>query len=240
MLMCWNGEPQSRPKFTELRAKFDAMLLAEKKDVYIDLRIDCDKPYYRLDTMTTLMTNGLQLSPTHSRQSFIPSPSPARDPNQECSPHRLLTPKLSPCRKSPADGSCSSAQSTPQKSGCSDQVLPPPLNSSDSSPNFNSCECIQTSGDSETREREISREGQRRRPTSMLLPFDRDRRERQNPYVDEPSRAAATALAATPRRQSSCEHVPHTESEGAIEMNNITSREGLDVGIHITITEDCN
>ena len=234
MLMCWNGEPQNRPKFTELRAKFDAMLLADKKDVYIDLRIDSDKPYYLLDTMATLATKGLQISPTPSRHSFMLPTAGDSELNKECSPNRLLTPKLSPCRKS-QDSSCLSVQNSPMKSDCT--AAAPALSSS---PYFNSCECIQVSENSENREREVAHDGQRRRPTSMLLPFDHDRRERQNPYVDEPSRrAAATTLTLAPPNHDTREHA-RREIDGAIEMNRLASGENHDVGIHITITEDCH
>ena len=57
MLMCWNELPQKRPTFTELRAKFDAMLLADKNEHYIDLRIDQNKLYYQL--VTTTSTEGI-------------------------------------------------------------------------------------------------------------------------------------------------------------------------------------
>ena len=46
MLKCWDEQPHNRPTFKELRSKFDAMLLADKKDEYIDLRIDQTKSYY--------------------------------------------------------------------------------------------------------------------------------------------------------------------------------------------------
>lgn len=47
MLKCWNEQPQKRPSFTELRSKFDVMLVANKKNEYIDLRIDQNKLYYQ-------------------------------------------------------------------------------------------------------------------------------------------------------------------------------------------------
>lgn len=47
MLLCWNEQSQKRPPFTELRLKFDAMLLADKKNDYIDLRVDQSKLYYQ-------------------------------------------------------------------------------------------------------------------------------------------------------------------------------------------------
>ena len=43
MLACWNEQSKERPTFKELRAKFDAMLLAEKKDMYIALFIGENK-----------------------------------------------------------------------------------------------------------------------------------------------------------------------------------------------------
>ena len=46
MLECWQEEPGKRPTFSKLRARFDSMLLAEKKETYIDLQIDASKPYY--------------------------------------------------------------------------------------------------------------------------------------------------------------------------------------------------
>ena len=45
--MCWNEQSQERPSFSELRSKFDAMLLADKKDEYIDLHFDQSKFYYQ-------------------------------------------------------------------------------------------------------------------------------------------------------------------------------------------------
>ena len=56
MLQCWLEDPSKRPTFAQLRARFDSMLLAEKKDTYIDLQIDASKPYYqaeRLDSKET-------------------------------------------------------------------------------------------------------------------------------------------------------------------------------------------
>lgn len=46
MLECWQEEPGKRPTFSKLRTRFDSMLLAEKKETYIDLQIDASKPYY--------------------------------------------------------------------------------------------------------------------------------------------------------------------------------------------------
>lgn len=228
MLMCWNEEPQRRPTFTELRAKFDAMLLAEKKDPYIDLRIDNDKPYYRLDTMATITVagNGLHLSPNPSRHSFTPSTSSGngnKGGSYECSPKPLCTPTLSPCHSS-----CSSTQASPRKLAVTN--ITPSLTPS---PCHDSREHTQSVSESERRERDDFHEIQRR-PISLLLPPDRERRERQNPYVDEPSRQVATALASS---GGSNEHV-HRGSDGAIELNQLRSTDNMEAGIVITITAD--
>ena len=53
MLVCWNEQPKERPTFKELRAKFDAMLLAEQNDTYIALCIDESKMYYQNLTPVT-------------------------------------------------------------------------------------------------------------------------------------------------------------------------------------------
>ena len=55
MLICWNKQPKERPTFKELRAKFDAMLLAEKNNTYIALCIDENKSYYQ-DNQTPVAT----------------------------------------------------------------------------------------------------------------------------------------------------------------------------------------
>lgn len=52
MLECWQEESGKRPTFSNLRARFDSMLLAEKKETYIDLQIDASKPYYNPDLST--------------------------------------------------------------------------------------------------------------------------------------------------------------------------------------------
>ena len=106
MRMCWVEDPWKRPTFSDLRSKFDAMLLAERNNEYIDLRINNDKPYYRLDTAATLqatanssgMPQQQQQASSHAgvtRQgSFLLSQFAAKEP----SPKPLPTPDLSPSR----------------------------------------------------------------------------------------------------------------------------------------------
>ena len=176
--MCWNEDPQKRPSFSELRAKFDAMLLAERNDEYIDLRISDDKPYYMLDTSATLAAaNRLHPSPGFAagEHGILLSQLASK----ECSPQPLLTPHLSPSCKSHT--SSASVHFSPTMKPC----LTP------------CCSIGKLSTDAEGRgnwERDIDRTHDNARPSSLLLPRERERREKQDRYVDEPSRVAATSL----------------------------------------------
>ena len=105
ILECWQEDPGKRPTFSGLRARFDSMLLAEKKDTYIDLQIDVSKPYYNpelasdaeiLDNLLNvgkLTTNPGKMvsatSPFHlrgispSHSDFTESPASQRSPRSQ-------------------------------------------------------------------------------------------------------------------------------------------------------------
>ena len=79
MLECWQEDPGKRPSFSKLRGRFDSMLLAEKKDTYIDLQIDASKPYYNpdLDSDSEVLENPLnvgKVSPNPPRMVSATSP----------------------------------------------------------------------------------------------------------------------------------------------------------------------
>jgi serine/threonine protein kinase len=79
MLECWQEDPGKRPTFTGLRARFDSMLLAEKKDTYIDLQIDASKPYYNPDLasdaeMLDNLLNAGKLAPNPGKMVSATSP----------------------------------------------------------------------------------------------------------------------------------------------------------------------
>ena len=46
MLECWKGKPKERPKFSVLRKRFDSLLSAQQKNLYIDLQTDESKEIY--------------------------------------------------------------------------------------------------------------------------------------------------------------------------------------------------
>ena len=238
MLACWNGEPQNRPTFTDLRSKFDAMLVAERKDAYIDLRIDGDKPYYRLDTKATLAVNGAHVSPNLSHRSLHSTKDSAfistGAGSKECSPKPSLSTNISPHHFSSQDGRCSSSQASPQKSINAIGASANSFNHKDLSPRRYTCEQSRRASDTERRGRD--RNLTQGRPVSMLLPGDRERKDKQNPYVEEPSRAAAASLA-PPRSHG------HSGSDGAIEMRleqfeSGVENENASASIEITITGD--
>lgn len=225
MLMCWDEEPQKRPKFTELRSKFDAMLLAERKDAYIDLHnIDNDKPYYMLDTMAAVAANGPHISPDPSGHSYKVSPAGLVNNSGNGSKESSLKPlhkhNLSSSHKSEV--------------GCYSGVdlLTPTLSLFvHQSPCQESCERTRAASDADRRGRDRSQEQER--PVSLLLPRDHERRERQNPYVDAPSKAAVTSVALS----NGSERRVRRGSDGMIELN-MRSEQPQSTGVEITITDD--
>ena len=87
MLECWQDEPRKRPTFTQLRAKFDAMLLAERKDAYIDLQIDTNKPYYKMEGSRDFLHEP-EKSPSHKSSSLQGSPHLSRASSSRWTPVR--------------------------------------------------------------------------------------------------------------------------------------------------------
>ena len=60
MLDCWQENPASRPTFTQLKAKFDTMLLANNQYIQFD-GINIHEPYYKnTDTDTSSGTRSLE------------------------------------------------------------------------------------------------------------------------------------------------------------------------------------
>ena len=198
MLKCWNEDFHKRPTFADLRAKFDALLLADRSDEYIDLRIDNEKPYYMLETSVTLAESGnLRSSPVPGNNSILLS----EFANKELSPKPLPTPDFSPSHKSQQSSLSVHDQFSQTSKSC---IAPANL----------------SSNGTERRQGEQ----QNGRPASLLLPREQEKREMQNHYVDEPSRAALTKLALPPIN-GRCR--TRGGSDGAIEMNNMTGRYSL-------------
>ena len=219
MLMCWNESPLKRPTFTELRAKFDAMLLADKNEDYIDLRIDQNKLYYQLITTT----------PTGDSADDSVQSSSDHDVHGLCS---LSEKELLP-NKSPKASFLSPTGLKSHRSSSADQVF--------SKQCFDSERGYATTGGLEGSERDQAYRNTGR-PVSMYISRDEEKREHQNPYVDDPSSImAATALS-----------VPNTDgwptlwrSDGAINTNQMDNIElqtreptnfGKQIGPEITIS----
>lgn len=118
MLECWNEDPRKRPSFSQLRAKFDALLLNEGNDAYIVLQIDTEKPYYKMelsDSKDLLHVSPLpsrrrsQLSVDSQLQEAEKPPSSSASASLQGSPlpskklhgHQSLLSSSSPCRERP-------------------------------------------------------------------------------------------------------------------------------------------
>ena len=185
MLMCWNELPQKRPTFTELRAKFDVMLLADKKEHYIDLRIDQNKMYYQLVTTTSTedIANGSAQSSSNAHG------------------HGSLSEKEFSHSTSPKTSFLSPTGLKSHRSSSADQVFSKQYIDSEQGVEGN--ETDQTYRNTG-------------RPVSMYLTRDEEKRERQNPYVDEPSSTMAATVLSVPNTDG----WPTTwRSDGAINTN---------------------
>ena len=82
MLTCWNEDPEKRPPFSKLRSKFDAMLLADKSNHYIELQIDHNKLCYQNVTPMLKLNEGdfgstRSLNAEHVGESQYASHSPS-------------------------------------------------------------------------------------------------------------------------------------------------------------------
>lgn len=78
MLNCWIDAPAKRPKFSDLRAKFDSLLASVHSNPYIDLKTDEQKDIYNFeleDDNVPLATPRKHSSPFKFLKK---SPSPAR------------------------------------------------------------------------------------------------------------------------------------------------------------------
>ena len=165
MLKCWDEQPHNRPTFKQLRSKFDAMLLADKKEAYIDLRIDQSKSYYQ---NLTPVTNSDDVARTGGSSTSL-NLHPKSTPNgKEYSPKLTQTDRdLSPSPSANAVDQVSSREHLISERQAQAACR----------------------GPASERNRTYQNTG---RPVSMYI--SRDKKKRQNPYVDEPSKVAATAL----------------------------------------------
>ena len=167
MLICWDEQPQKRPTFSKLRSKFDAMLLANREEDYIDLHIDHKQPYYQ-------QFFGLTKRVSHSGSSAA---SFSEDHGgADCVDKK----KESISQGDFVNEMYLSANGTGNKSRQlhfrnSDQCLSSA--NRDSTDNNSSSRTYQNAG----------------RPVSMYISHDKN--DNQNPYVDEPSSLTPTSLA---------------------------------------------
>ena len=207
MLMCWNEQPLKRPTFTELRSRFDSMLLADKNGDYIDLRIDQSKLYYQLVTSTSVEGASNDLK-KQSSDTTLKSHGSQNEMERARS--------KSPATLEAMPGLKSSCASCLDQANQSRQFL----NLDRGTTTAGGRDAAGGSGmlapGGPGRDRTYENAG---RPVSMYLSGDRDRRERQdNPYVDEPSRmAAATSLNLSNGNLNG--HPGQWRSNGAIEMS---------------------
>ena len=207
MLMCWNEQPLKRPTFAELRSRFDAMLLADKNEHYIDLRIDQSKLYYQLVTSTTSAVDGGSNDLKKNSSSDVTLKHHNSQNDMECGA-RSKSPVVTLDVSGPGLKSRSAS--------CMDQSSSRQLLSSEHAATMGrDAEARNGTLGPGLRDRMYENAG---RPVSMYLSGDRKRERQNNPYVDEPSRmAAATSLTLSNTNLNG--HPAQWSSDGAIEMN---------------------
>ena len=129
MLSCWNESPRQRPKFTELKATFDTLLLAGRKDDYIQFSFDASKLpcEEQLDGNFELPPMGMVVGAAQELKSQLSTPGTPGDnectlllpsekpPNESNSMRRHSSDHSSP-RLSLSPRKWSSKQNTPQRS----------------------------------------------------------------------------------------------------------------------------
>ena len=201
MLKCWDEQPHKRPTFKDLRSKFDAMLLADKKDEYIDLRIDQSKSYYQ------------NLHPPPSS----PPPTAALSAKIKGGSNTSLnTHAKSAAVKSNGKGSLSMP-------GTNGDLQCPPSPGASAVDRVNSKECLISERQARAASAERIGSSNRTyenagRPVSMYL--SHDEKKHQNPYVDEPSKITAATLT-LPNTNGWPEHLGGSEEVMMMELNSV-------------------
>lgn len=211
MLRCWDDQPHNRPTFKDLRSKFDAMLLADKKDEYIDLRIDQSKSYYQNlpHPAPTTPTASNEKAKGSSTSLNVHAKSTASKSNSK---ERLSKPAANGDLCSPSPGE-------------NDAIDRARVNSLASARQTRAASAERIAGNSS---RTYENTG---RPVSMYL--SRDEKKHENPYVDEPSRRIAAAALTLPNTNGWPEQL--RDSEGGVmmmEMNPVENANQWNGGQH--------
>lgn len=205
MLKCWDEQPHNRPTFKDLRSKFDAMLLADKKDEYIDLRIDQSKSYYQ----------NLHPPPPSS-----PPPAAALSANNEKVKGGSNTSLSTHAKSAAVKANGKGCLSTPATNGDLRHSPSPGASAID---RVSSKECLVSERQARAASAERIGSSNRTyenagRPVSMYL--SRDEKKHQNPYVDEPSKIAAGVLT-LPNTNGWPEHLGGSEEVMMVELSSI-------------------
>ena len=233
MLMCWNEHPLQRPTFTELRSRFDSMLLADKNGDYIDLRIDQNKLYYQLVGASSSMA-GAPASSDDLKLKKQSSDTTLKSHGSQNEMEQRARSKSPATLDAPVPGLKSSCASCIDQTSTGDSQLRPQfltLGRGATTAGGSSGMLGPGPGQAMAAGRDRTNENTGR-PVSMYVSGDRDRRERQNnPYVDEPSRMAfATSLTLTNGGLNG--HVPgQWSSDGAIEMSQMDGYVEMNGGV---------